>query len=829
MADFEVPTAKKLRLDVQNDGAMASVASEFDDIDDFYDSPPAAPDGVKSITESASDASAGSHQLPFPQVSFTLPGLIAVPENFEQVHYVAVTMAPCPAQAEDTSVDKVTPISTSITAELIAEYAADGVHSAGAGILNGDTSSAEVSILNEHIDQQTSSSPSNNYDEVSSGMNGKLQETDLPGLLGLSKDCISDNLIAVSAVDSADTTINDQVHALAPPEIPVPSVMAKSQSEQTDPQKAAAILSPPDTKTELSPTSNMELDILVEGKLEGVRLPSEEFGQQQFLTVSSEPVTNPDVSNGHIPGLQQIPSEIRGGEAEYELDSLPFESSSNDSSDSSLDSSSDNDYEMLDPAEQARRLMQEDGGSDDDGGKRGTANGPLRTLNERPDEVVEKPDVTITEDMSTEELGDVENVVDNLVLIKARTTGEYQVLETGSVLCLMDRTVIGVVAETLGRVQQPLYTVRFTNTAAISDAGISKGTRIHYVPQHSTYVFTQALQAVKGSDASNIHDEEVGDDELEFSDDEAEAEFRRTQKLQRQARRGGRGGLTNGFSRGPRQNVSHRSAINDNIDRSNNDIASISYDDDAGPSEELYTPLRRPTNLHEQMPNGAISSGPRHANDSRGGRGGRNRVGPHRGHGDRGRGDRGRGRDRIDRNGGTNGHSSHHAPAAAPDLSLPPTPPIPRLSYPMAAPQHPLPSPPFPSLQQGPSYASQRTPTHSSYGYQPSPPGQHQYPSHQGHQTAYHTPQLPALPNFQTPYQDYRQQGYYSPQQYPPASSQPTGQSPAPHTVPPIPPGSFVNPAFFRANYQSSPQQQDFQAQYGGYPPQQNGYTNGRQ
>ena len=46
----------------------------------------------------------------------------------------------------------------------------------------------------------------------------------------------------------------------------------------------------------------------------------------------------------------------------------------------------------------------------------------------------------------------------------------------------------------------------------------------------STFVFTKALRAIKGSDASNLHDEEPDDVELEFSDDEMEAEHRRSIK-----------------------------------------------------------------------------------------------------------------------------------------------------------------------------------------------------------------------------------------------------------------------------------------------------------
>lgn len=39
-------------------------------------------------------------------------------------------------------------------------------------------------------------------------------------------------------------------------------------------------------------------------------------------------------------------------------------------------------------------------------------------------------------------------------------------------------------------------------------------------------MFVSQIKAFKGSDASNVHDEEPADDELEFSDDEAEAAYR---------------------------------------------------------------------------------------------------------------------------------------------------------------------------------------------------------------------------------------------------------------------------------------------------------------
>lgn len=48
----------------------------------------------------------------------------------------------------------------------------------------------------------------------------------------------------------------------------------------------------------------------------------------------------------------------------------------------------------------------------------------------------------------------------------------------------------------------------------------------------ATFVFTRELRAIKGSDASNVWDEEVGAGEIEFSDDEQEQEYKRAQKAE---------------------------------------------------------------------------------------------------------------------------------------------------------------------------------------------------------------------------------------------------------------------------------------------------------
>jgi H/ACA ribonucleoprotein complex non-core subunit NAF1 len=414
---------------------------------------------------------------------------------------------------------------------------------------------------------------------------------------------------------------------------------------------------------------------------------------------------------------------------EWEMDSSPYESSSDSSSDSSDESDEDEDYPILSPEEQARILMQAELGSDDEGEGKGKSGAPLKTANEIPEEVLPIPDITITPEMKIVLLGHVEAAVDNTVLIAANTTGEYQVLEAGSLLCLEDRRIAGVVSETLGRVENPLYAVRFATAADVEEHGLSRGTVVYYVVDHSTFVFTQPLKGLKGSDASNFHDEEVAEDEVEFSDDEQEAEYRRKLKQKRQERKGAKNqdGGPSKAAKGPPgpSKLSH---------------SELNYDDNV--PEDGYTPLARPKNLHEMMQQGAPveNDGSFNRTSGFGGRG--------RGRGsDRGRGSRGRGRGGRD-----HGHQSHHDRQAYHQQERSDTQPH---SQPQ---QHqPQPYPAYSPSQQYPSY--------------PTLPQQPQQPQQQ---QPYAQAAIPTAPfNFQMPYQ----QAYQQPNPY-------QQMSPTPHINP---------------------------------------------
>jgi H/ACA ribonucleoprotein complex non-core subunit NAF1 len=458
---------------------------------------------------------------------------------------------------------------------------------------------------------------------------------------------------------------------------------------------------------------------------------------------------------------------------EWEVDSSPYESSSDDSSDDSSEEDSDEDgdnaYKLLSPEEQARILMEGDGGSDDEGGaaKAKGAGGQLRTKNEVLEEVIPKPDVTITPEMRIEELGMVETIVENIILIKAKTSGEYRALESGSVLCLADRSVIGVVSETLGRVQQPLYTVRFTNGGEITEAGLSVGIKVFYSEQHANFALTQVLKAYKGSDASNLHDEEVGAEEIEFSDDEAEAEHKRRLKHKKLEKRGGKMQQNGGQGRAePHGHPLQQQHLP-------NGNGGQSYDDaeDDGP----YKPLARPIGFadtvgrSEAPQEGAYTPGI--SNRGRGDFRGRGRGDRGRGRGDRGRG-RGGFQDRRDNAGYSQppqgrSNSGYGTPQQSPASS------------------HTL--SPGTALSQSPAMPNQN----NFYRSQ----SQDQYSPQQ-----LMWPQFPQQP-FQQPYQSFHNMQNGWPNMAPP---------------PPLPSGAFINPAFFAGNQQGTPN------------PWQQGQQNGR-
>ena len=822
-ADFVMPSPKRIRLEASEPDPALDPATMIDDIDDLYGTPPVQPHSPTKSSHITAPALCDDSP-PTEQKPFQLPGLGIFNGD------PAYTLETPPQQSQPFVAfsEMEQSWSTGTVRDVESEDEQKLQANSGLDTAVVDKRVVDESIAYEHTAVNRASDPGN----VSLTAGEIIMDGNATGI-ATSEEQVSNAEVPISQ----DVTRSESELEQSALERHSSGTFFDSGGNYWINIVPSTVAHPDTAKDETHAQDPQEKDAGQDGN----KVQEERSSTPKSVVEHSE---KPILTEPTFEELAEANEDNE--EAEFELDSSPLgsDSSSDESTDTtSSDDSDADDYEMLSPAEQARRLMAEDGGSDDDGkgkGRKVVAEVP-RTLNEKPDELVPKPTVAITEDMKIEELGLVENTVENLALIKANTSGEYQVLESGSLLCLQDRSVIGVVSETLGRVQQPYYSVRFTNSTAIAEAGIEKDTKIFYVVQHSTTVFTQPLKAFKGSDASNLHDEEVADDELEFSDDEAEAEHRRQIKQHRMAKRNVREGQPDGFSRGPEQRSGGPGPrLNGGLHPvqehpPNTAEAALNYDDADGPNidnnddeDGLYTPLKRPSNLHEIL-SGSAQPMNNHASRGDTNRGRGDSRGAHRGRGD----NRGRGGNRGMRNserGGKQNHKDHGNRGGTRQPHGHPSPPTPQTHG--LSPSQPNILPPRPRPE---TIGYQRS-THQGNAF-PHPPPQHpptpspaiqtqqQFPSypHPGHTSqypnAYNQPYLQQAPQHAHPYQFHQQNQpqYYQPQQtmsgqgylqqkFP---SQPDMSFfPPPQQYPPaIPPGAHINPNLFKQHGQPpSPQ-----------------------
>ena len=189
-----------------------------------------------------------------------------------------------------------------------------------------------------------------------------------------------------------------------------------------------------------------------------------------------------------------------------------------------------------------RRVVDEDD-EDDEGGAVAAAVS-LRTKNELPEADIAIPSITeVGPDEQLEKVGEIMNIVNNVVVVKGEASSTHRAsehaLDSETLLVYEDRKVLGYVSgalpllvliprpsaqihETFGPTYQPMYQVKL-NSAYPLDMNEARVSRpVFHVPARSKYVFVAELTKLRGSDASNVHDEEPAEYELEFSDDEAE-------------------------------------------------------------------------------------------------------------------------------------------------------------------------------------------------------------------------------------------------------------------------------------------------------------------
>lgn len=103
---------------------------------------------------------------------------------------------------------------------------------------------------------------------------------------------------------------------------------------------------------------------------------------------------------------------------------------------------------------------------------------------------------------------------------------QHSPLNEGSILWITEsRMPLGIVDELFGPVKNPYYLVRYNSEEEVP-TGISAGTAVSFVAEFADHILNMKELYAKGYDASV--DNDVQEDEPEFSDDEKETEYKRS-------------------------------------------------------------------------------------------------------------------------------------------------------------------------------------------------------------------------------------------------------------------------------------------------------------
>lgn len=152
--------------------------------------------------------------------------------------------------------------------------------------------------------------------------------------------------------------------------------------------------------------------------------------------------------------------------------------------------------------------------------------GPIRSKHELEDlPPVPKIDVSLQPHHQMLPVGVILSVMMNRVIVEGSV--RHNPLNEGSILWVAGtRSQLGLVDEIFGPVKNPFYVVRYNNEQEVP-AGVEVGTSVSFVAEFASQILNDKDLYRKGYDASGDNDEEL-DNDFDFSDDEKEAEFRRS-------------------------------------------------------------------------------------------------------------------------------------------------------------------------------------------------------------------------------------------------------------------------------------------------------------
>ena len=133
----------------------------------------------------------------------------------------------------------------------------------------------------------------------------------------------------------------------------------------------------------------------------------------------------------------------------------------------------------------------------------------------------------ITLEDKFEECGIVKNIIENEILMIAINNNVLKVLNLDNIIFLSDKKSIGFIDDVIGQIDNPVYAIKLY-PSIIDEKIVEKinpGDKLFFCSNRANVINAIELKnKSKGCDASNAFDEEVGEDEKDYSDDEEEVQ-----------------------------------------------------------------------------------------------------------------------------------------------------------------------------------------------------------------------------------------------------------------------------------------------------------------
>ena len=165
-------------------------------------------------------------------------------------------------------------------------------------------------------------------------------------------------------------------------------------------------------------------------------------------------------------------------------------------------------------------------------GEEGVDEGTMNTYTGTRHEIInelERKDYPIPYEISNEdkfeECGSIKNIVENKILMESINNNLSKILNLDNILFLSNKQYIGFIDDVIGQIDNPIYVIKIY-PKLIEEKILEKikiNDKLYYCSNKINVINAIELKNKnKGCDASNAFDEEVSENEKDYSDDEEE-------------------------------------------------------------------------------------------------------------------------------------------------------------------------------------------------------------------------------------------------------------------------------------------------------------------